>query len=60
MFFFEGFVGNSNRQMNADYHRPGDTPDKIDYSKLRRAAGFIYRHALRASWDELPATHDGL
>ena len=61
MFFFEGFVGSgSSKQMNADYHRPGDTPDKIDYSKLRRAAGLIYRHALRASWDELPALHDGL
>lgn len=60
MFFFEGFVGSSNRQMNADYHRPGDTPDKIDYSKLRRAASFIYRHALRASWDELPAAHAGI
>lgn len=59
MFFFEGFVGSSNSQMNPDYHQPGDTPDKIDYSKLRRSAGFIYRHALRASWDTLPATHSG-
>ena len=25
---------------NADYHRPGDTPDKLDYAGLERIAGF--------------------
>lgn len=54
LFFFEGYQGNSTR-MNPDYHRASDTAEKIDFSKLYRAAGFIYRHAYRASYLPLPA-----
>jgi hypothetical protein len=33
-FFFTGF--------HRDYHRPSDTPDKIDYPKLLRVANYVY------------------
>ncbi|MEZ5964095.1 MAG: M28 family peptidase [Planctomycetota bacterium] len=33
-FFFTGF--------HNDYHRPTDTPDKIDYDKLLRVATYVY------------------
>jgi hypothetical protein len=33
-FFFTGF--------HRDYHRPSDTPDQIDYQKLRRVATYVY------------------
>lgn len=57
MFFFEGFQGSGGQAMNPDYHRPGDVVEKIDFSKLRRAASFIYRHAYRASHEALPPRH---
>jgi hypothetical protein len=34
VFFFTGF--------HRDYHRPTDTPDKIDYAKLQRIATYVY------------------
>jgi hypothetical protein len=38
IFFFGG--------MHADYHKPTDTPEKIDLEKLRRVAGFVRDLAL--------------
>jgi Peptidase family M28 len=34
IFFFDG--------VHEDYHRPGDTPDKIDYQKMERVTRTIY------------------
>jgi hypothetical protein len=36
-FFFTGF--------HRDYHRPTDTPDKIDYDKLARVARYVFQIA---------------
>jgi hypothetical protein len=49
MFFFEGFVGSGGHTMMPDYHRPGDTVDKIDFTKLLSAARFVFRHAHKAA-----------
>ena len=48
VFFFSG--------VHADYHRPTDTPDKLDYDKMAR----VGRHAFLVTWvlanrDEAPA-----
>jgi Zn-dependent M28 family amino/carboxypeptidase len=34
VFFFDG--------VHEDYHRPGDSPDKIDYQKMEKVARTIY------------------
>lgn len=46
-FFFTGF--------HPDYHKPSDTPDKIDYGKLRRITTYVYDIAFElAEADERP------
>ncbi len=46
-FFFTGF--------HPDYHQPSDTPDKIDYPKLRRVLCYVYDLAFElAQADQRP------
>ncbi len=38
---------------HADYHRPGDTPDKIDQDKIRRVVRLVFRMIDRLQGDTL-------
>ncbi len=52
-FFFTGF--------HADYHQPTDTPDKIDYAKMRRIATWVYALAFElAQRDARPMVDEDL
>jgi hypothetical protein len=53
VFFFTG--------LHMDYHRPSDTPDKIDYAKLLRIATWVYDLAFElATREQRPLVDAGL
>lgn len=50
IFYFDG--------LHADYHRPGDTPDKIDYPLLARRARLVFHTAWALANREQPPPVD--